>query len=439
MRLLFVLPEYLPQEGGGIITFYRWLLPELVRQGHSVDVVVGSGVTQASFLQDVDGVRVSYLGRERFRALAPRFSRWAALPSIVNHLAAAWGLFEQAARGEGHDAVEVVDWGLLALPWVFDSAVPPTLIQLHGSVGQISRHEPVAGQELLGFVAQLLEAAAFSRADRLQTYSARNAADWQGLGREVTVIAPALPSGASPDARERRAPPLVVGRLQIWKGPDVLCQALSMPQLRDAPVIDWVGRDTRDPQTGEAYSASLARRFPGVFGRRVVALGSRPAPVVREMQRAARVVVVPSTWDVFNFTAAEAMAQGAVVIVSTGAGASELVRHGDTGFVFPAGDSEALALCLQTALALSERERNEMGQKAALSIGVALDPATVAARRLKEYAAANAGQRKKAPEWLARVVQPGDPVPDPLGFLSELPLRGLIKHAARRIGRRLVP
>ena len=58
---------------------------------------------------------------------------------------------------------------------------------------------------------------------------------------------------------------------------------------------------------------------------------------------AAKAVLVPSTWDVFNLVAAEAMAMGRVVVISDCAGAADLVQHGVSGFVFPKGDAAALA------------------------------------------------------------------------------------------------
>jgi hypothetical protein len=42
MKLLFVLSEYLPEFGGGIISYYSAILPFLVANGHSVDVLVVS-------------------------------------------------------------------------------------------------------------------------------------------------------------------------------------------------------------------------------------------------------------------------------------------------------------------------------------------------------------------------------------------------------------
>ena len=47
----------------------------------------------------------------------------------------------------------------------------------------------------------------------------------------------------------------------------------------------------------------------------------------------------------------EAMAQGRIVLASDVGGHRELVRDGETGFLFPAGDPAALAAAIETVLA----------------------------------------------------------------------------------------
>jgi len=63
------------------------------------------------------------------------------------------------------------------------------------------------------------------------------------------------------------------------------------------------------------------------------------------------VQVMPSRWaEPFGLVAAEAMMRGTAVIVSDSGGLAELVQDGDTGFLVPPGDSEALATRLLQVL-----------------------------------------------------------------------------------------
>ena len=58
----------------------------------------------------------------------------------------------------------------------------------------------------------------------------------------------------------------------------------------------------------------------------------------------------------------EAMCFGLPVVVSDQVGAaSDLVMHGKNGFIFPAGDVEALANNIKQLMELSEEERSAMG------------------------------------------------------------------------------
>ena len=74
----------------------------------------------------------------------------------------------------------------------------------------------------------------------------------------------------------------------------------------------------------------------------------------------------------------EAMAQGRVLVATDVGGHRELVRHGETGYLCPAGDAEALAAGLADALArraewpaMRERARRFVEQERTWSHSVA--------------------------------------------------------------------
>jgi glycosyltransferase involved in cell wall biosynthesis len=74
-------------------------------------------------------------------------------------------------------------------------------------------------------------------------------------------------------------------------------------------------------------------------------------------------LVIPTLEDGLPFVLVEGLACGLPVIVTREAGASECVRHGQSGWVVPAGDVEALAAALEQAL-LRREELWSMGQRA---------------------------------------------------------------------------
>ena len=57
----------------------------------------------------------------------------------------------------------------------------------------------------------------------------------------------------------------------------------------------------------------------------------------------------------------EAMAQGRIVVASDVGGHRELVRDGETGFLFPAGDAAALAAAIERVLATRDRWDEVLG------------------------------------------------------------------------------
>jgi glycosyltransferase involved in cell wall biosynthesis len=154
---------------------------------------------------------------------------------------------------------------------------------------------------------------------------------------DVTVIPNAVDTQKfSPDARnarrgESRAKSqfsesdfviLLIGNDWRKKGLDTLLRAMG--ELRDLPLqLLVVGKD--DP----ALYRDLVQT-PGLTARvRFV----KPSPDVLQFYAAADLYAGPSLEDAFNLPILEAMACGLSVIASVNAGASEIIRDGETGLL----------------------------------------------------------------------------------------------------------
>ncbi len=68
--------------------------------------------------------------------------------------------------------------------------------------------------------------------------------------------------------------------------------------------------------------------------------------------------------EAFGRVAVEAGAMGCPVIASDHGGARETVRHGQTGYLTPAGDASALAEAIASVAAMSNEQRREVGAAA---------------------------------------------------------------------------
>jgi len=137
---------------------------------------------------------------------------------------------------------------------------------------------------------------------------------------------------------------LVVGRLRIRKGVDVLLEA--MPELlRRHP-----GTRLRIAGDGE-HRAALERAAAALgLGDAVSFLGRADAVRVRRLLRGAVALVVPSIYEGMPLVVLEAMEASVPVVASRVSGIPEVVEDGRTGWLVPPEEPASLAAALAAAL-----------------------------------------------------------------------------------------
>lgn len=192
LKIIYILSEYLPDSGGGIISHYARILPGLVARGHEVTVVLASKGKLDQPDYKIDGVRVLPLKSKFLEQYSNRFGRWAGLDIFYYLLPVAWAAWAQAQEEWDYDLVEVTDWALLFLPWVATEKRAPLVVSLHGSCGQVDWFGKGEPRALDGDLVRMVEAAALRGADVVHANSRANANFWQEkTGREIRVIPPA--------------------------------------------------------------------------------------------------------------------------------------------------------------------------------------------------------------------------------------------------------
>lgn len=148
-----------------------------------------------------------------------------------------------------------------------------------------------------------------------------------------------------PTASARRDGPLrlvFVGSFSLGKGFQYLLQAIA--RLGAARFrLEMVGA------TGDPWSRRLLSRLS--VGLDVV---HAPGDPLAAYQRG-ELFVFPTLHDGFGLVAAEAMACGLPVVTTDCCGAAEWIQHGESGWVLPAGDDDALATALDHALGQRDR------------------------------------------------------------------------------------
>ena len=121
---------------------------------------------------------------------------------------------------------------------------------------------------------------------------------------------------------------LFAGRLDPFKGPDVLIRAASMMQ-QDALVVIAGGKlsDDKDIEQLRELAQSLN------IAERVLLVGARPREEMPFFYSAANVTVVPSYHETFGLAAVESLACGTPVVATRAGGLTTVVRHSENGFL----------------------------------------------------------------------------------------------------------
>lgn len=175
------------------------------------------------------------------------------------------------------------------------------------------------------------------------------------------------PPAAGPGAEMEQGALVFVGNSEDYnKGVVYLLRALArLPASAAAGAhLYLVGGPSSAPRVAPAEIARLG------IEDRVTIVGRVSATELAGWYRRAQVVVSPSLYEGFGLPAAEAMASGTAVVASDGGALPELVAHGETGLVVPAGDVVALAQAIGSLLAEPARCRRmgEAGLARALAL-----------------------------------------------------------------------
>jgi mannosyltransferase len=140
------------------------------------------------------------------------------------------------------------------------------------------------------------------------------------------------------------------GRVRPQKGTDLFVEAMIrlLPRYPDASAA-ITGLVAAEHQV---FAAGLKDRIARAgLADRIVFLGQRPSDEMAAWFRRVSVYVAPMRWEGFGLTPLEAMASGAAVVATRTGAAPQLVADGETGFLTPPDDLEALIAAIEPLLA----------------------------------------------------------------------------------------
>lgn len=340
MRVLHIYKDY-PPVVGGIENHLRLLAEGQARRGLDVTVLVTSPgrSTTVTVENDVRVIRAARWATVSSAPLSVELFRWMRrLTADVTHLHFPYPIGELALLTLGRRRTTILTYhsDIIRQRWL-GRAYRPFLWRLLHRVDRIIATSP-----------QYVQSSRYLRA----------------VADKCTVVPLAIdprpflqvdPQQVA-EVRRRFGEPLLlfVGRLRYYKGLEYLLQA--MRQI-DATLL-VIG-------SGPMATAWQHRARDGVPAGRVHFLGDVPDAALPAYYAAADVFVLPASHrsEAYGLVQLEAMAAGTpVVSTEVGTGTSFVNRDGETGFVVPARDPQALAQAIQRLLA-DEHLRRTMGER----------------------------------------------------------------------------
>ncbi len=156
---------------------------------------------------------------------------------------------------------------------------------------------------------------------------------------------------------------MLPGRLTRWKGQVMFIEAIAKMARRDLRCL-LVGGDQGRTEYRQELENLVNSRGLGEIVRIVDHCDDMPAAYMLT-----DVVLSASTDpEAFGRILVEAQAMGRPVVASDHGGARETVIEGETGWLFPPGDVEALAATLDKVLGMSREIRSALAEKAIANV-----------------------------------------------------------------------
>jgi len=373
-RVLHVLDHSLPLQSGYV---FRTLA--LLRQQRALGWATFHVTTPR---QGLGGAAEEHADGWHFYRTPMRPSRWMAAAPIgpLREMACTASRLDALVRELRPNVIHAHSPVLNALPalWIGRRHRIPVVYEVRALWEDAAVDHGTTSERSLRYrLTRAVESFALRRADAVTTICEGLRRDIQGRGipaDKVTLIPNAVDADAfsvhgTADESLRDALGLrgctvlgFVGSFYAYEGLDLLLAALArlLPANPDVKVL-LVGGGSHEPALRERVQ-TLGLREHVVFTGRV------PNAEVQRYYNLIDVLVYPRrsmrlTDLVTPLKPLEAMAQGRMLVASDVGGHRELIRDGETGFLFPAGNADALARTIAGLLA--ERERWSMVQRQA--------------------------------------------------------------------------
>nr|WP_269755846.1 glycosyltransferase [Desulfogranum marinum] len=136
----------------------------------------------------------------------------------------------------------------------------------------------------------------------------------------------------------------LIGSIQVRKGIDTFIRAAVQVLQQDENFLFEIwGADRNALLFGKTYSEIAARLIPEELQDKIVFAGGVPYSEIPALFNDSCFCVYPSRWENWANVCLEAMSYGCVVLASKNGGMSEMIEHGQSGFVIDPLDPSDIA------------------------------------------------------------------------------------------------
>jgi glycogen synthase len=378
MKICFVTIDYHSRQGGGGIGSYIYtLLNELVNSGHDVSIICGGKGKNPEY-ENINGLKIHRVcmgNIHYYLSKLPLVNRVLTLP--VRELEwsyAFWKKVKEIYKQERFDLIESCETGNL-----FSTLFPhkcPWIIRAHGATYSFKKYsgEHIGLSEKIDRLLQrycMKHAAALSAPSRFQAGEIE--AEIRGAQKVEVIPNPVDHSflNLQEPRAEKSAPKLkkkilYTGRIELRKGTLVLLKAMEqvIKEYENVELLIAGGHHVSISQgmLNEALDSGSIRKY-------VKLLGHIERSHIIDLYRECDVFAMPSYYETFCISAAEAMACAKPVVGTSGTALPELVEDGINGLLVLSGDDRALADALLKLLNDDEmaRRMGEAGRQKVLN------------------------------------------------------------------------
>ncbi len=401
LRIVFVTTEYITEQyfSGGLANYIHRVAKALVSLGHEVHVISHSKSVQTEF--EHQGVQVHRLNGGKLHKWLNRLTRKRISGTMkrLDFSIQAYLRLRQLNKQKSLDIVQFPSYRACGLVSRLLLRVP--------QVTRISSYRPVwnerAGKnrnldaritEWLEWFQLRLSQHIYAPSYTLQKMLAQQAQ----ISNVIVIRTPFYLETMEWDTSiynaclKDKKYLLFFGRFELHKGFHILVQALPQVLKRHPDChAAFVGLDMRShlaPSMKE-YAQSVCHEYVD----RLTFIGQTPHTQLYPIITGAKLVVLPSLIDNFPNACLEAMALGKPVIGTIGASFDELITDGETGFLVPPDNVDALTARINEVW--EHPKLDESGQAARNKI-LEFSPARTVQDLLEYYKEILSGERKQS-------------------------------------------